>query len=155
MAERPADGATAECRRCELPVTVSGDVWVVFGSDTTADGLSYCPPDPDYRGRSLGVHRPRAGTVTVKVVVDDPAWQEAGERVAGVVQRMRMAEVSGQWAGATEAERVQLLRQAHEEAVKEDGDRVDQTRRVYVEPVQPDELEQEWASWRAGQKDST
>jgi hypothetical protein len=35
------------CRRCASPIVLAGGAWVVQGTGATADGLSYCPPDPD------------------------------------------------------------------------------------------------------------
>lgn len=59
----------AICRKCGLPIECygsspgTGTYWAVAGTGTTADGLSYCPPDPDHRGR-LGCHVPRRGNRT-------------------------------------------------------------------------------------------
>lgn len=36
-----------KCRFCGLPIIMIDGYWIVTDSDTTADGLSYCPPDPD------------------------------------------------------------------------------------------------------------
>lgn len=47
-----------ECHRCDLPIVKVGSVWVVTGTDSTADGLSYCPPNPDHAGHH-GAHAPR------------------------------------------------------------------------------------------------
>jgi hypothetical protein len=47
---------TRTCRRCRLPIEPIASTWVVTGTGTTADGLSYCPPNPD--AASHGVHRP-------------------------------------------------------------------------------------------------
>lgn len=48
------------CAKCRMPIQYfrsNGDVyWVVTESSTTADGLSYCPPNPD--ARRHGSHRP-------------------------------------------------------------------------------------------------
>ena len=39
------------CSCCELPLSQSDDgTLFVDGTDTSADGLSYCPPDPDWGG---------------------------------------------------------------------------------------------------------
>ncbi len=55
-----ADAATAStCRRCGQPIEQIGGAWVVTGTGTTADGLSYCPPDPD--ADPAGVHEPSSG----------------------------------------------------------------------------------------------
>lgn len=37
----------AQCQTCTLPLVAVDGAWVVVGTQTTADGLSYCPPDPD------------------------------------------------------------------------------------------------------------
>jgi hypothetical protein len=50
---------TRTCRKCRLAIELIGGAWVVMGTGTTADGLSYCPPDPDHQGR-LSVHVPYA-----------------------------------------------------------------------------------------------
>lgn len=44
------------CRKCKLPIEHIGGAWVVIDPATTADGLSYCPPDPD--ARNVGSHVP-------------------------------------------------------------------------------------------------
>lgn len=44
------------CRKCGLTIEWIGRAWVVVDTDTTADGLSFCPPDPD-AGR-VGNHVP-------------------------------------------------------------------------------------------------
>lgn len=57
---------TRTCRHCgiaiqALPVTRQVDslvVWVAVDPETTADGLTYCPPDPD--AAKVGDHRPAA-----------------------------------------------------------------------------------------------
>lgn len=46
------------CRKCGCPIDNVAGVLVVLDPTTTADGLSYCPPNPDYPGK-LGVHVPR------------------------------------------------------------------------------------------------
>ena len=48
---------TRICRKCGLSIQFIDDVWVVMDTQTTADGLSYCPPDPDARG-PFGNHVP-------------------------------------------------------------------------------------------------
>lgn len=45
------------CRKCKLPIHDVKGVWVVFDPSTTADGLSYCPPNPDHLGK-VGNHAP-------------------------------------------------------------------------------------------------
>lgn len=53
--EVKAPGALPECSGCGLPVDTADDGTVfVFGTGTSADGLSYCPPDPD--GEPDGTH---------------------------------------------------------------------------------------------------
>lgn len=47
-----------ECLRCRLPIVKVDTAWVVIDTGTTADGLSYCPPNPDHLGK-LGNHRPK------------------------------------------------------------------------------------------------
>ena len=60
-----ADKST--CTKCRLPIWSYpvhharpdlGVAWAVEGTGTTADGLSYCPPDPDHLGE-LGDHEPK------------------------------------------------------------------------------------------------
>jgi hypothetical protein len=46
------------CTKCKMPVEDIGGALVVSGTNTTADGLSYCPPDPDTT-RKVGDHRTR------------------------------------------------------------------------------------------------
>lgn len=46
------------CLHCELPVKTVAGVVYVDGTGTTADGLTYCPPDPD-RDPGDGVHLAR------------------------------------------------------------------------------------------------
>lgn len=46
------------CRKCGCPIDNVNGVWVVFDPSTTADGLSYCPPNPDHTGY-LGAHAPK------------------------------------------------------------------------------------------------
>lgn len=45
-----------DCRKCGYPIERSGTAWTAISGDT-ADGLSYCPPDPD--AARHGVHQPR------------------------------------------------------------------------------------------------
>lgn len=45
------------CSHCKLPVVNIGGALVVMDTGTTADGLSYCPPDPDHQGE-VGAHLP-------------------------------------------------------------------------------------------------
>jgi hypothetical protein len=48
------------CLRCGHPIERIGGAWVVVGTADAADGLSYCPPDPD--ADRVGNHVPaRAG----------------------------------------------------------------------------------------------
>lgn len=55
------------CTGCGLPLETADDGTVfVYGTGTTADGLSYCPPDPD--GEADDTHTFPAG-------YDDSAWQ--------------------------------------------------------------------------------
>lgn len=42
-----ADAPPRPCTSCGLPVVPSGRGWTVVDTGTSADGLSYCPPDPD------------------------------------------------------------------------------------------------------------
>ena len=54
---------TQTCRKCKLPIVEittpgAGKDWVVVDTETTADGLSYCPPDPDARVQ-FGKHVPQ------------------------------------------------------------------------------------------------
>ena len=45
------------CRNCDLPVAHLADGTVyVHGSGTTADGLTFCPPDPDNWKDHRGPH---------------------------------------------------------------------------------------------------
>lgn len=44
------------CQSCKLTLRQIDGVWVVVETGTSADGLSYCPPDPD--AADHGVHRP-------------------------------------------------------------------------------------------------
>jgi hypothetical protein len=53
---------TRQCRRCHCPIARVGNAWVVTGTGTTTDGLSYCPPDPD--APRVGSHAPRAEPAT-------------------------------------------------------------------------------------------
>ena len=46
------------CRKCRCPIELIDGTWVVMNSKTTADGLSYCPPNPDSRG-PFGKHEPK------------------------------------------------------------------------------------------------
>lgn len=50
--------ATRTCRKCGFTIVLIAGAWVVIDPATTADGLSYCPPDPDTLGR-IGNHQPR------------------------------------------------------------------------------------------------
>jgi hypothetical protein len=46
-----------QCWVCGCPIEyVEGAGWTVTGTDTTADGLTFCPPDPDRE--PTGVHEP-------------------------------------------------------------------------------------------------
>lgn len=47
-----------DCMKCKMPVEQVGDALVVTGTNTTADGLSYCPPDPD-TAKKVTDHRVR------------------------------------------------------------------------------------------------
>jgi len=47
------------CRKCHLTIEFIGGTWVVMDTGTTADGLSYCPPDPDTARRVIGDHQPK------------------------------------------------------------------------------------------------
>lgn len=56
---REANKATT-CKKCRCPIEpVPGHPgeWVVMGTGTTADGLSYCPPNPD--AGKVGSHQPK------------------------------------------------------------------------------------------------
>jgi hypothetical protein len=44
------------CVYCDQPIKLVDGAWVVMGSGTTGDGLSYCPPDPDRE--PVGAHYP-------------------------------------------------------------------------------------------------
>lgn len=44
------DPDEGKCRFCRLRIENVQGVWVVLGTNTTADGLTYCPPNPDYAG---------------------------------------------------------------------------------------------------------
>jgi hypothetical protein len=46
------------CRKCRLTIAWIGGAWVVVDTGTTADGLSYCPPDPD--AAKVSYHSPAA-----------------------------------------------------------------------------------------------
>lgn len=45
------------CRKCGCPIELIGGAWVVNDPETTAGGLSYCPPNPD--AARVGNHIPR------------------------------------------------------------------------------------------------
>lgn len=46
------------CKRCKLPIAhLDGFTYYVDGSGTTGDGITYCPPDPDFAGE-FGEHNP-------------------------------------------------------------------------------------------------
>lgn len=46
--ETALEQRTGTCRYCKLPVReIEPGLAVVEGTDTTADGLTFCPPDPD------------------------------------------------------------------------------------------------------------
>jgi hypothetical protein len=45
-------------RKCRMPIVKIDGVYVVLDSGTTADGLTYCPPNPDHRG-TFGSHQPQ------------------------------------------------------------------------------------------------
>lgn len=47
---------TDVCQACKLTLREIDGVWVVMESGTSADGLSYCPPDPD--AEEHGLHKP-------------------------------------------------------------------------------------------------
>lgn len=50
-----------DCQRCGCPVANIDGTWVVLdGETTTADGLTFCPPDPDRE--PVGEHVPRPRT---------------------------------------------------------------------------------------------
>lgn len=54
--ETTLDQPVKTCRRCRMPVRViAPGIAVVEGTDTTADGLTFCPPDPDREPK--GDHR--------------------------------------------------------------------------------------------------
>jgi len=64
--ERPCSANGQEMYRCyRCGCTIVGvsvywqgtRTWVVVDTGTTADGLTYCPPNPDHAGR-VGEHRP-------------------------------------------------------------------------------------------------
>jgi hypothetical protein len=44
------------CRKCRAMVRWTGDAWMVVETETTADGLTYCPPNPD--AARVGIHVP-------------------------------------------------------------------------------------------------
>lgn len=46
------------CRKCGSVIAFIGGAWVVQDRETTADGLSYCPPNPD--ADRVGSHQPAA-----------------------------------------------------------------------------------------------
>lgn len=48
---------TKTCTKCGSQVAAVGDALVVVDPATTADGLSYCPPNPD--APKVGNHRVR------------------------------------------------------------------------------------------------
>lgn len=52
---------TQTCRHCLQPITNIDGVQIVTGTNTTADGLSYCPPNPDHEG-PFGDHVPVHGS---------------------------------------------------------------------------------------------
>lgn len=46
------------CRKCGATIApVRDNVWMVVNTNTTGDGLTYCPPNPDHTGR-FGEHVP-------------------------------------------------------------------------------------------------
>ena len=47
------------CRKCRCPICYIGGAWVVIDPSTTADGLSYCPPNPDAPKHGVHVPYPR------------------------------------------------------------------------------------------------
>ncbi len=56
--DTPACAADMDtCRRCHLHIERIAGTWTVMDTGTTADGLTYCPPNPDHAGR-LGTHIP-------------------------------------------------------------------------------------------------
>lgn len=50
--------AVRTCRKCTATIARAGEEWVVTGTGTSGDGLSYCPPDPD--AACHGKHLPAA-----------------------------------------------------------------------------------------------
>lgn len=64
------------CRHCGVPIVDVDGTWVVLGTGTSADGLSFCPPDPDRE--PAGDHEPRARTTmaeTTTAAGDTPGAQ--------------------------------------------------------------------------------
>lgn len=49
---------TRTCRKCKCSIALVAGEWVVVDPETTADGLSYCPPNPD--ADKVGKHVPAA-----------------------------------------------------------------------------------------------
>lgn len=43
----PALREVNACTRCKCRIQWTGEAWVVIDDNSSADGLSYCPPDPD------------------------------------------------------------------------------------------------------------
>lgn len=71
------------CKDCTMPIELIDGHWVVLGSGTSGDGLSFCPPDPDHDG-PLESHKPdRTAEYAERVrkgaaLLDDvaPGWRE-------------------------------------------------------------------------------
>lgn len=63
------------CRKCQATIApAGGGEWVVTGTGTSGDGLSYCPPDPD--ASHHGKHQPAAQTPAP--VTTPPAAEPGG-----------------------------------------------------------------------------
>lgn len=52
----PALREKRRCRKCRIRIMWMGGAWVSIDPDSSGDGLSYCPPDPD--APRHGVHQP-------------------------------------------------------------------------------------------------
>lgn len=65
---------TRTCRKCRLAIELIGGTWIVMGTGTTADGLSYCPPNPD--AAHVGEHQPTAARYRVHIYdcTDQGRW---------------------------------------------------------------------------------
>lgn len=81
------ESPVGRCRKCKLPITGvrprqpgASVTWTVTDTNTTADGLSYCPPNPDHDGH-IGKHQPCShGQAYRKYEPDGTVTCECGQR---------------------------------------------------------------------------